>query len=302
MTVNKKKHKQNTKKQTPRWLAKPGKFCHILLAEDDLEMRRMLTWSLHEEGYEVTECDDGYCLMKQLGFLGPLGKLQRFDLIISDIRMSSVTGMQVLESAREFEDFPPMILSTAFGDDSTHAQAQKLGAVAMFDKPFDVVALLAGITQVVQPQLSSRKQRPLLSRDKEPTVQFPMDIVFRHNCGSEALKAFVQQMASKLNRFTHLIQRCHVVIDQSDPDEHQKHRYLVTITLNCPGKTIVAKHNSDKGNGHENLYLAIRIAFGALYRQVKTYHKKHNRNKEQSIFRKVKYHAKRASHTSISSE
>jgi len=132
--MNKKRHKQNTKKQTLRRPAKTGDSCHILLAEDDLEMRRMLAWSLHEEGYEVTECDDGYCLMKQLGFLGPLGQIQRFDLIISDIRMPGVTGMQVLESAREFEDFPPIILITAFGDDSTHAQAQKLGAVAMLEE------------------------------------------------------------------------------------------------------------------------------------------------------------------------
>ncbi|MCG7854076.1 MAG: HPF/RaiA family ribosome-associated protein [Methanosarcinaceae archaeon] len=132
----------------------------------------------------------------------------------------------------------------------------------------------------------TKKQPPLLSREKEQAAQFPVDVIFRHGCGLEPVRTFIQKMASKLNRFNHLIQRCHVVIDQSDPDEHQKRRYLVTITLNCPGKTIVAKHNSDKEKGHENLYLAIRIGFVTLYRQVKTYHKKHNRNKEQSHFRK----------------
>lgn len=284
--MNKKKHKQDTKQQAPQRPVKAANLYHVLLAEDDLEMRKILAWSLREEGYEVTECGDGYCLMKQLGFLGPLGKMQCFDLIISDIRMPGVTGMQVLESAREFEDFPPMILITAFGDDSTHAQAQKLGAAAMLDKPFDVADLLARVAHILPPLLRSKKQPPLLSRKKEQAAQFPVDVIFRHDCGSEPVRAFIQKMADKLNRFDHLIQHCHVMIDQSDPDEHQKHRYLVTITLNCPGKTIVAKHNSDKGNGHENLYLAIRISFGTLYRQVKTYHKKHNRNKEQSHIRK----------------
>ena len=196
--------------------------------------------------------------------------------------MPGVTGIQVLESAKEFDDFPPMILITAFGDNNTHAQAEKLGVVAMLDKPFDVGDLLSKVAQVVRPQLPSKKQPRLLSRGKSSTAQFPVNIVFRHDSGSEPVRAFVQKMASKLNHFNRLIQRCHVVVDQSDPDEHQKHRYLVTINLTCPGKTIVAKHNSDKGNGHENIYLSIRIAFGMLCRQVKTYHKKHNRNKEQS--------------------
>ena len=177
-----------------------------------------------------------------------------------------------------------MILITAFGNDNTHAQSQKFGAAAILDKPFDVVDLLARVAHILPPLLRSKKQPPLLSREKEQAAQFPVDFIFRHDCGSEPVRAFIQKMAGKLNRFNHLIQRCHVVIDQSDPDEHQKHRYLVTITLNCPGKTIVAKHNSDKGKGHENLYLAIRIGFGTLYREVKTYHKKHNRNKEQSHF------------------
>ena len=277
--MNKKKRKQNTKRQPPLQPVKAENCYHILLAEDDLEMRRMLAWSLREKGYEVAECDDGYCLMKRLGFLEPFGKTQNFDLIISDIRMPGVTGMQVLESAKEFEDFPPMILITAFGDDNTHAQAQKLGADAMFDKPFDVADLLVKVAQVIRPQLPSKKQQHLLSREKKWEVQFPMDIVFRHNCGSEPIKTFIQKMAGKLNRFSGFIEHCQVVIDQSAPDEHQRHRYLVNITLTCPNKTIVARHNSDKGNGHENLYLAIRIAFGTSCRQLKSYHRKHNPSK-----------------------
>jgi len=277
--MNKKRHKQNTKKQTLRRPAKTGDSCHILLAEDDLEMRRMLAWSLHEEGYEVTECDDGYCLMKQLGFLGPLGQIQRFDLIISDIRMPGVTGMQVLESAREFEDFPPIILITAFGDDSTHAQAQKLGAVAMLDKPFDVVNLLAKIAQVVRPQSSSRKRQPLRSTDEEPAVQFPMDIVFRHNCGSEPLKAFVLQMASKFNRYADQIVHCQVVLDEPSPHRQREHQYLVNVNLTLPGETVVVRHHSDTVSGYENAYLAVRVTFGKAYHQLKHHLGRHSRKK-----------------------
>jgi DNA-binding response OmpR family regulator len=241
----------------------------------------MLAWSLHEEGYEVTECDDGYCLMKQLGLLGSLEKIQRFDLIISDIRMPGVTGMQVLESAREFEDFPPMILITAFGDDSTHAQAQKLGTTAMLDKPFDIVVLLTKIAQLVRPQLPSKKQQSLQSTDKELAVQFPMDIVFRHNCGSEPLKAFVQQMASRFNRYANQIVHCWVVIDVLNPhrQRQREHRYHVNVNLTLRGETVVVKHHSDIISGYENAYLAIQVTFGKAYHQLKHHLDKHNRKK-----------------------
>lgn len=284
LSMNNKKYKLDTKKQLPQRPVKAAKMYHILLADDDIEMRRMLAWVLREKGYEVCECPDGDDLLDHLGFYGSFERASNYDLIISDIRMPGVTGIQALESVKEFGDFPPMILITAFGDDNTHIQAEKLGAAALLDKPFDVADLLARVIQILPPYAPPKKQQRLLSREENPAARFPIDIVFRHDCGSEPIKAFVQEMAGKLNRFNQLIQRCHVVIDQSDPDEHQKHRYLVSITLTCPGKTIVTKHNSDKGNGHENLYLAIRIAFGTLYRQVKSYHKKHNRNKEQSRF------------------
>ena len=259
---------------------------HILLADDDLEMRKMLSWSLGGKGYEVSECDDGYCLMKRLGFLEPSETIQDIDLIISDIRMPGVTGMQVLENAKEFEDFPPIILITAFGDADTHNQAEKFGAAALLDKPFDVNDLLDKVVQILPPHSPSKKQQRLSSEEQKVSVEFPVDIVFRHDCGSEPVKAFIEEMANKLNCFNRFIQHCHVAIDQSNPDEHQKHRYLVSINLSCPGKTITIKHNSDKGDSHENLYIAIRVAFGMLYRQVKNYHKKVNTNKKQTHFKK----------------
>lgn len=279
--MNKKRHKKDTKKQTSKRPIRSANCCHILLAEDDLEMRRMLTWSLHEEGYEVTECDDGYCLMKQLGLMGPLEKIHRFDLIISDIRMPGVTGMQVLESIREFEDFPPMILITAFGDSSTHAQAQKLGAAALLDKPFDIVDLFAKIAEVIRPQLPSKNQQPSQSTDKEVVVQFPMEIVFRHNCGSEPLKAFVQQEASKLNRYASQIVHCQAVIDEPNPHREcrKEHQYLVNVNLTLPGETVVVKHHSDTISGYENVYLAIRVTFGKVYHQLKHHLGKHHRKR-----------------------
>jgi DNA-binding response OmpR family regulator len=128
-----------------------------LLAEDDDELRKLLTWSLHREGLKVTECADGMLLLNHLdGYLFS-GETNDFDLIISDIRMPGITGIEILEGLHTLENFPPMILITAFGDEETHTHAHRLGAAAIFDKPFDIEDLLAKVREILQPSLISRK-------------------------------------------------------------------------------------------------------------------------------------------------
>jgi len=122
----------------------------ILLAEDDEEMRRLLTLMLRKEGYQVTECPDGISLLDQLSSLFLHEENQRnFDLIISDIRMPGVTGMEILMGASEDKNFPPMILITAFGDKETHIQAERLGVAALFDKPFDIDDMLNKVREIL---------------------------------------------------------------------------------------------------------------------------------------------------------
>ncbi|GAB6143836.1 response regulator [Desulfocicer niacini] len=124
---------------------------HILLADDDKEMRRLLSQMLHAAGFAVTECIDGMDLLEHLeSFLFPEEQNQhRFDLIISDIRMPGITGMEILEGVQMNRGFPPMILITAFGDEETHLQAKKFKAAAMFDKPFDIDDLLDKVRQLL---------------------------------------------------------------------------------------------------------------------------------------------------------
>jgi len=129
----------------------------ILLAEDDNELRKLLLWSLHKEGYRVTKCVDGMDLLNHLeGYLF-LGEASDFDLIISDIRMPGITGIEILEGLRTHENFPPMILITAFGDEETHAKAHRLGAAAILDKPFDIEDLLTKVHEILQSSSTSGK-------------------------------------------------------------------------------------------------------------------------------------------------
>jgi DNA-binding response OmpR family regulator len=124
---------------------------HILLAEDDKEMRTFLAQSLRTAGYRVSECPDGWNLLEHISsfILPDSRKHEKVDLMISDIRMPGLTGIEILEGIPQTNGFPPMILITAFGDEDTHARAEKSGAVAMFDKPFEIDDLLAEVHKIV---------------------------------------------------------------------------------------------------------------------------------------------------------
>lgn len=121
----------------------------ILLAEDNDEMRSQLAEVLKGQGYEVIECRNGGELLKHLSpiILDPTAAT--INLIISDIRTPSATGLQVLEYIDKREGIPPIILITGFGDDHTHAQARQFRASAIFDKPFEIEDLPVKVREVL---------------------------------------------------------------------------------------------------------------------------------------------------------
>ena len=122
----------------------------ILLAEDDFEMRSLLAESLRGIGYDVVECPDGRSLVKNIDlYWTPFSPKKYIDLVISDIRMPGATGLEILAALQQFEDCPPIILITGFGNRETHELADQYGAAAMFDKPFDVNDLLAEVRDIL---------------------------------------------------------------------------------------------------------------------------------------------------------
>jgi DNA-binding response OmpR family regulator len=126
------------------------KGTRILLADDDYEMCTLLTLSLFKAGYEVVECPDGWSLLEHLEpyiLLGSEG--EKIDLIISDIRMPGITGIEILRGMPQGKGYPPVILITAFGDEKTHRQAEKFGVAAILDKPFEIDDLLAKVRKIV---------------------------------------------------------------------------------------------------------------------------------------------------------
>ncbi len=116
-----------------------------------MEMRLLLANVLRSLGYEVTTAVSGMDALRLIGPSVYSGAEFEFDLIISDIRMPGVDGLELLAGLRLCEGAPPVILLTAFGDGQTHLDAERLGAVVLLDKPFDIDEFCTILRRVLPP-------------------------------------------------------------------------------------------------------------------------------------------------------
>jgi CheY-like chemotaxis protein len=114
----------------------------IVVADDDDEMRSLLSGLFRADGFVVSEAKDGQELLAMLvAKTAPDGTSIAPDLVITDVQMPGATGIRVLSHVRRAHPTVPVILITAFGSVELHAQARRLGAATVLDKPFDVGVL-----------------------------------------------------------------------------------------------------------------------------------------------------------------
>ena len=103
----------------------------VLVVDDEESIREFLEIMLRKEGYEVTCAEDG---QKALDVV----KKKTIDLIISDLQMPNMTGIELLRHVRD--QYPEMLfmMITAFGTTETAVEAMKLGAYDYITKPFKI--------------------------------------------------------------------------------------------------------------------------------------------------------------------
>jgi len=121
----------------------------LLLAEDDDELRALLARALRHEGYNVTELNDGTQLLHALVAANLSASQSAISLVISDIRMPGLSGLDVLAGIDWALSTIPVVLMTGFGDHEIHGAAKSRGAVAVLDKPFDLDDLLALVAKLL---------------------------------------------------------------------------------------------------------------------------------------------------------
>ena len=119
----------------------------VLIADDDAAMRQMLAVSLRNEGFEVGECSDGRDLLDTLR-AGETSSPP--SVVVTDMRMPGVDGLDVLYWVERWCPEVPVILITAFGDRHTHQRARQLGAARVIDKPFELEQLHEAVTEAIE--------------------------------------------------------------------------------------------------------------------------------------------------------
>ncbi len=122
----------------------------VLVADDEANVRRIIHDVLHQRGCVVTVCASGEEAIAALKSAGA-GQRDRFDAVLSDIRMPDKNGYDVFKAAREMLPGVPVILMTGFGYDPSHSivRASQDGLQNVLFKPFPVERLLEEIRKAV---------------------------------------------------------------------------------------------------------------------------------------------------------
>src|SRR5512147_2365878 len=101
----------------------------ILVVDDERDICRALEFLLSREGYRVTTAYNGQDAVKKI-------ETEEFDLVISDLKMEGMTGLEVLEKALEINPNLIVIIMTAFASVESAVEAMKKGASDYIVKPF----------------------------------------------------------------------------------------------------------------------------------------------------------------------
>jgi DNA-binding response OmpR family regulator len=117
----------------------------LLLVEDDPTLRQALTFNLTREGYEVTGAADGEAALEA-------ARSDRLDLILLDVMLPGMSGVEVLRVLRREGITTPVIILSAKGDEIDRVVGLKIGADDYVAKPFSRPELLARIEAVLRRQ------------------------------------------------------------------------------------------------------------------------------------------------------
>jgi len=129
----------------------------ILVIDDEQGMRDFLAIMLKKEGYEVVAAENGEHALKAI-------QSEIYDLVITDVKMPRVDGIEVLRAVKEVSPETVVIVITAFASTDAAVQAMKLGAYDYITKPFKVDEIKLIIQKALEKHLL-RKENILLRRE-----------------------------------------------------------------------------------------------------------------------------------------
>jgi DNA-binding NtrC family response regulator len=134
----------------------------ILIVDDELIMRESLAGWLERDGHTVQTAPSGEDALEKL-------KESRFDILLVDIKMEGISGLEVLRKVKESDPDVAVVMITAYGSIPTAIEAMKNGAYDYMLKPFDPNELGVLIEKIIRHQDQAREMQFLRAEVKERT-------------------------------------------------------------------------------------------------------------------------------------
>jgi two-component system, NtrC family, response regulator HydG len=166
---------------------------HILIVDDDGEMRSLLQDFLTNEGFKTTcfpLAVNALDALRPTGVLG-LGK-EEVDVIISDLKMAQMDGMEFLKHIREERPEIPVVLITAFGSIDTAIEAMKNGAYHYIVKPFKLAEMSVTLDRALERHRITKENQLLRQEVKQ---SYKLGDVIGKSAGMRAIFDLVKRVS-----------------------------------------------------------------------------------------------------------
>ena len=117
----------------------------ILVVDNDKDMCWLIASILREEGYLVDNAYDGESAFLKIN-------QHHYEILVLDYKLSGLSGLSILEKARQINPSNETIMVSAFGNESVRTKAKELGAYAFLDKPFNIDRLKKTVKKALTKQ------------------------------------------------------------------------------------------------------------------------------------------------------
>jgi two-component system response regulator PilR (NtrC family) len=132
----------------------------ILVVDDELSMRELLEYMLDKKGYRVVCAANGKEALSKI-------KKEHYDLLLCDIRLGDMTGLEVLKASKKINPHVTVIMISAFATTETAVEAMNQGAFDYVPKPFENQELLQTIANALERKTLEKDKRAIDNELKE---------------------------------------------------------------------------------------------------------------------------------------
>ncbi|MFP5213588.1 MAG: sigma-54-dependent transcriptional regulator [Acidobacteriota bacterium] len=157
----------------------------ILVADDERIARENLEHVLRREGFETVSVENGAGAIEQL-------EREEFDLVLTDLRMQPVDGMQVLQRAKELYPHTEVIVITGYASIASAVEAMQRGAYYYIPKPYKIDEVRILVRQALEKRFLRQEVTELRKRVQD---QKETSFLIGHSPEMEILKRTIEQIA-----------------------------------------------------------------------------------------------------------